>query len=215
MTTQLHALGQDPAAALAARDAKSVDVTSLTVSPTAAADNSSTRSLDSSSQPPVQQQPAVAQRHRHQHQQAHNSTNPSSTETTMSLSEQEATAPAAGAQSEGQAASASSVEALLKEELQQLQDSYLLLQEEYWRQKERLMALELEAGQLRVSSEQAQAAAVQVSGQHACSDASCITLHKEEGQLTTNICVKVELSRRVYCTVRCMPAVCTAQLTPP
>lgn len=50
----------------------------------------------------------------------------------------------------------------LKAELQQLQDSYLVLQEAYWAQKERLLALELEAGQLRSTSEEATAAAAQV-----------------------------------------------------
>ncbi|WIA38455.1 hypothetical protein OEZ86_001779 [Tetradesmus obliquus] len=39
----------------------------------------------------------------------------------------------------------------------------LTQQEEYWRQKDRLMALEIEAGQLRVSTEQAQATAAQAS----------------------------------------------------
>jgi hypothetical protein len=61
------------------------------------------------------------------------------------------------------------MEGLLKQELQQLQDSYLLLQEEYWRQKDRLMALEIEAGQLRVSTEQAQATAAQVGLETCCS----------------------------------------------
>jgi hypothetical protein len=54
------------------------------------------------------------------------------------------------------------MDGVLKQELQQLQDSYLLLQDEYWRQKDRLMALEIEAGQLRVSTEHAQATAAQV-----------------------------------------------------
>jgi hypothetical protein len=54
------------------------------------------------------------------------------------------------------------MDGVLKQELQQLQDSYLLLQEEYWRQKDRLMAVDIEAGQLRVASEQAQATAAQV-----------------------------------------------------
>jgi hypothetical protein len=58
------------------------------------------------------------------------------------------------------------MDGVLKQELQQLQDSYLLLQEEYWRQKERLMALDIEAGQLRVASEQAQATAAQVGRMH-------------------------------------------------
>jgi hypothetical protein len=50
----------------------------------------------------------------------------------------------------------------LQEELAQLRSSYLLLQEEYWRQKERLLALELDSAQLKAAAEKAADTAVQV-----------------------------------------------------
>lgn len=52
--------------------------------------------------------------------------------------------------------------AALQAELQQLGDSYLLLQGAYWRQKEQLLELEVQGGQLKAALEQANTAAAQV-----------------------------------------------------
>lgn len=149
----MHRLGQEPAASLAPRDARAADVSALTAAALPAAE-----SLQSRQQPADQGSQAAP---------------------TVPATVPPSVAAAAAAQqpatvSHPDAAELSSrqhggvIDGVLKQELQQLQDSYLLLQEEYWRQKDRLMALEIEAGQLRVSTEQAQATAAQVRLQACC-----------------------------------------------
>jgi chromosome segregation ATPase len=56
------------------------------------------------------------------------------------------------------------VHAAMQEELEQLRSSYLLLQEEYWRQKERLMGLDLDMAKLQAAADDAIAKAAQVHG---------------------------------------------------
>lgn len=66
-------------------------------------------------------------------------------------------------QQDSHAGVSSGMRSVMKAELQQLKDSYLVLQDAYWAQKERLLALEVEVGQLRVQSERATAIAAEVS----------------------------------------------------
>lgn len=54
----------------------------------------------------------------------------------------------------------------LQEDLQQLRSSFLLLQEEYWRQKERLLALDLEMAKTTADADQAAAVAHEVRPAH-------------------------------------------------
>lgn len=72
--------------------------------------------------------------------------------------------PASGADSSGTAVATAlqAVHEALQEELQQLRSSYLLLQEEYWRQKEALMVLDLDKAQLKAASQKAAETAAQV-----------------------------------------------------
>jgi hypothetical protein len=86
---------------------------------------------------------------------------PSAAAAAMSSQQQQ---PASGPDSGGTAAATAlhAVHEALQEELQQLRSSYLLLQEEYWRQKERLMALDLDTAQLKAASQKAADTAAQV-----------------------------------------------------
>lgn len=178
---QLRELGQQPTASLAPRDHKAADVRipTDTAQPQQGSATSTTSSapVDLCSQQNRQGsvEPAPQLQHKTQQQQAaQQSQQPAvgdggirSTSQQAGQNDSQPTAqqqPSPGQQREDSHAGAlSGMESVLKAELQQLKDSYLVLQDAYWAQKERLLALEVEAGQLRVQSEQATATAAEVS----------------------------------------------------
>lgn len=152
---QLRDLGQQPAASVQPRDYRAANVAAVSAQqPTAASTGSSNASQTSS---------PTSMQHQQQSQAV-------SRAGVADSNGQHVEAPVAqpDAQQQLQQLDAHNLEALpgldtvLKSELQQLRDSYLVLQDAYWGQKERLLALEIEAGQLRVQCEQAQASAAQV-----------------------------------------------------
>lgn len=157
LAVQVIGLGQQPAVQLPPRDTRAKEVEGLeSCDGSGAATCSNTGSLQqdqgaaaNSSSGPDQQEPAVSAQQLQQHHQVQG----------QQVQHQACN----GLPDQAAAAALQGVHAALQEELQQLRSSYLLLQEEYWRQKERLMALDCDAVQLKAAAETATAAAGQVS----------------------------------------------------
>jgi hypothetical protein len=152
---QVEQLGQVPKVQLPPRDSRAKEVEGL--------NDSGQVSSSSSTQPPgnsgKQQQPAD-QPGATDHQSTEAA--PSAAAATHAQQQQQQQGPDAGPSST--TAALQGVHDALQEELQQLRSSYLLLQEEYWKQKERLMSMDFDAAQLKAAADRADALAQQVSG---------------------------------------------------
>lgn len=154
LTQQLAGLGQQPVLQLLPRDSRASEVEGL--EPPA---GTTTSSSSSGEQGPGQQQSAG--------QESCCSSSKQQPAAAEQQHEQSASgcgdaAAAAGSDTAAAAALQGVVHGALQEELAQLRSSYLLLQEEYWKQKERLMTLDLDCAQLTAAASKAADTANQV-----------------------------------------------------
>lgn len=172
LTQQLAGLGQEPVLQLPPRDSRAREVEGLEPH----AGNTTTTSSSGEQAPGQQQsagqesccsrgkqQPAAATQQHEQSASGHGDAGA-----------------AAGPGTAAAAALEGLVHGALQEELAQLRSSYLLLQEEYWKQKERLMALDLDCARLTAAASKAADTANQVGGLSVCwcsaaASTSCMT----------------------------------------
>lgn len=161
LTQQLAGLGQEPVLQLPSRDSRAREVEGLELPA-----GSTTTSSSSGEQAPRQQQSAGQESCCSSSSKQQPTAAPQQHEQSASgCGDAEA---AAGPGTAAAAALEGVVHGALQEELAQLRSSYLLLQEEYWKQKERLMALDLDCAQLTAAGSKAADIANQVGGLSVC-----------------------------------------------
>lgn len=145
---QVTGLGHEPAVQLPPRDTRAQEVEGFESATTTSSSNSKQAACTSG----VQQDPCMDQ-----------ATCSSQQQCTAVVQQQAGTGQdSGGAVASAATAALQGVHEALQEELAQLRSSYLLLQEEYWRQKERLLALELDSAQLKAAADKAADTAAQV-----------------------------------------------------
>lgn len=173
---QVEQLGQVPRVQLPPRDSRAKEVEGL--------DDSDQISNSSSTQPPgnsgKQQQPADKDSAT-DHQPTAVVPSAAAAATQAQQLQQQQQGPDAGPTAT--TAALQGVHDALQEELQQLRSIYLLLQEEYWKQKERLMSMDFDAAQLKAAADRADAVAQQVSSSRLTDD-PCI-VSKTNGTCTS------------------------------